>query len=247
MRKTFILAGVMLLALFHYPANALSDAGTTAAVVQQTAVQTIEHMRQLSETVRTIQTLQDQLTSTRGLLELAKKSAEGTDAFKIAGDLRNIVLSTNDVIHDVRSYVDSTGNVPQRWNELFGSLDPWVADAKDTFRNIDISDKTSTSGYLVADSYQKMYEKNADMVAAFVANTQQVNEKGALKQIAEETAQLIQMENNTIYLLSEILKSQSIEASNKNLERKEKVVQFEQENQGIKAFMGLVDDKTFRI
>ena len=55
------------------------------------------------------------------------------------------------------------------------------------------------------------------------------------------------MENNTTYLLSEILKSQSIEASNTNLKRKEEAVRFEQEHAGIQSFMNLVDDQTFRI
>lgn len=232
--------------LVYRPAFAAGDAAAVA-VIQQTAVQTVEHLRQLSEMVKTIQTLQEQLTSTRGLLDLAKKSAEGTDAYKLAGDFRNIVLATNDVLNDVRTYVDSTGNVPEQWNQMFGSLDPWVKDAKDTFRNIDVSDKTSTSGYLIGDSYQRMYEKNSDMVAQFVASAGQVNEKGALKQIAEETAQLIQMENNTIYLLSEILKGQSIEASNANLKRKEDAIQFQQENEGVRSFMSIVDEDTFRI
>ncbi len=247
MRKIISLTALAFIYLSFKPVIAAGDPATTGAVLQQTVIQTAEHLRQVSEMVRTIQTLQEQLTSTRGLLELAKKSAEGIEVFKLAGDFRNIVLATNDVIKDVRTYIDSTGNLPERWNQLFGSLDPWVADAKSVFRNIDISDKTSTSGYLIADSYQKMYEKNTEMVNKFIENAQQVNEKGALKQIAEETAQLIQMENNTIYLLSEMLKGQSVQASNENLKRKEEAIRFEQENNGIKAFLSLVDDKTFGI
>ncbi len=246
MNKVLILTIIAVLA-FSYPAKAYSDPATTSAVLQQTVVQTVEHLRQISEMVRTIQTLQEQLTSTRGLLELAKKSAEGIDGIEIIGDFRNVILATNDVIRNVQSYVDTTKDLSGRWNELFGSLDPWVRDAKDVFSNIDVSDKTNTAGYLVGDSYQRLYEKNADMVAQFVENSKQVSEKGALKQVAQEMAQLIQMENNSMYILSQILKGQSIEASNDNLKRKEEAIKFEQENQGIRNFMGLVDDKTFRI
>jgi hypothetical protein len=64
-----------------------------------------------------------------------------------------------------------------------------------------------------------------------------VSEKGALKQIAQELAQLIQMENNVVYLLSQMLKGQSVEQSNDNLDRKADVIKFEQENEGIRRFM----------
>ena len=246
MSRVFILAALFL--VFLRPlAYAAVDAASTAAIMHQTAVQTAEHLQRLAEIVRTIKTLQEQLTSVRGLLELAKKSAEGVEGIELLGDFHNITLGTNSVIRNVQSYMDSTENLPDRWNRLFGSLDLWVRDANDVFSNIDVSDKTNTAGYLIGDSFQGLYEKNSNMVSQFVENSKQVSEKGALKQIAQQMAQLIQMENNNMYLLAQILKSQSIESSNENLKRKEEALQFEQENQGIRAFMGMVDDKTFRI
>ena len=105
----------------------------------------------------------------------------------------------------------------------------------------------NTGSYMVGDSYQQMYEQNSAIVNQFLANANQVSEKGALKQIAQETAQLIQMENNVIYILSQVLKNQSIESSNENLKRKEEAVQFQQENQGVRSFMGIVDDSTYAV
>jgi len=247
MRKIIIFTAIIFFAFINYPAKAFSDPATTAAIIHQTALQTAEHLQRLAEMIRTIKTLQEQLTSTRGLLELAKKSAEGVDGIELLGDFHNITLGTNSVIRNVQSYMDSTENLPDRWNRLFGSLDLWIRDANDVFSNIDVSDKTNTAGYLIGDSFQGLYEKNSNMVNQFVENSKQVSEKGALKQIAQQMAQLIQMENNNMYILAQILKGQSIEASNENLKRKEEAIKFEQENQGIKAFMGLVDDKTFRI
>ncbi|MDO8674748.1 MAG: hypothetical protein Q7K71_01360 [Candidatus Omnitrophota bacterium] len=233
--------------LVYPPSYAVATPDSTAAILHQTAVQTAEHLQRLAEIVRTIKTLQEQVTSTRGLLELAKQSARGVDGIELIGDFHDITLGTNSVIRNVQSYMGSTENLPDRWNRLFGSLDLWVRDANDVFSNIDVSDKTNTAGYLIGDSFQGLYEKNSNMVSQFVENSKQVSEKGALKQIAQQMAQLIQMENNNMYLLAQILKSQSIESSNDNLKRKEEAIKFEQENQGIKAFRGLVDDKTFGI
>src|SRR5581483_2506952 len=107
------------------------------------------------------------------------------------------------------------------------------------FGNIDMSDKINSDGYLIADSYQQLYQKNSQYAQQFIDNANNVNEKGALKQIAQEIAQLIQMENHTVFLLSQMLKAQSIENSNANLKRKEEAVQFQEENQGIRKFMGM--------
>ncbi len=247
MRKIIILTGIIFVSFFHYPAIAFSDPATTAAVLQQTVIQTAEHLRALAQAIQQVELLQSQLTNAQGLLQLAKQSATGTDGLQTVGDFRNVILSANEVIGSVQSYIDTTKNLPEQWQNLFGSLDPWFSNSKALFGNIDMSDKTNTSGYLVGESYQKLYDQNAAIVAQFTASAQQVSEKGALKQIAQETAQLIQMENNVIYLLSQILKGQSIEASNENLKRKDEAVQYDQENLGISNFMKMVDDKTFEI
>lgn len=82
-------------------------------------------------------------------------------------------------------------------------------------------------------------------VQQFIQDANNVSEKGALKQIAVEVAQLIQMENNMTYLLAQALKTQNIENSNVNLQRKQEAVEFQQENQGVQDFMGVVDSQTF--
>jgi hypothetical protein len=207
------------------------------AVIQQTLVQTAEHARQLAETIKTIQLLQSQVQDTQQILQLAIKAADGVDGLQVLGDFRNAILQTDNVINDLKNYGYSTGDVTDQWKNLFGSLDPWVKGSKDAFNNIDVSDKTSSSGYLIADSYQKLYEENSGYVQQFIENSKNVSEKGALKQIAQELAQLIQMENNVVYLLSQMLKGQSVEQSNDNLDRKADVIKFEQENEGIRRFM----------
>jgi hypothetical protein len=214
-----------------------ADAGTTAAVLQQTFIQTAEHARQLEEAIRNIELLQTQVQNTQQILQLAIKAADGVDGLQVLGDFRNAILQTDNVINDLKNYGYSTGDVSNEWKDLFGSLDPWVTGSKDAFNNIDISDKTSSSGYLIADSYQKLYEQNSGYVQQFIENSKNVSEKGALKQIAQELAQLIQMENNVVYLLSQMLKGQSVEQSNDNLDRKADVIKFEQENEGIRRFM----------
>ncbi len=248
MKRIFILT-IFGLLIFTNNAKAVAftDPAVLAAILQQTATQTAEHLRQLAQALQQVELLQSQLSNAQNLLHLAEQNAQGVDGLQTATDFRNVILSANDVIRSVESSINTNQDLPPQFRNLFGSLDPWVQNAQSTFKNIDISDKTNTSAYLIGDSYQRLYEQNAQTVSDFIANARQVNEKGALKQIAEETAQLIQMENNVVYLLSQLLKSQSIEASNNNLKRKEEAVQFEQENQGVRDFMGVVDHQTFGI
>ena len=238
MRKTlFLTLLVSLIGVCAWAKGVSADAGTTMAVLQQTAIQTAEHARQLEEAIQTIQLLQSQVQNTQQILQLAIKASEGLDGLSVISDFRNAVLETDNVINDLKKYGDTTGDMTDQWKNLFGSLDPWVQGSKEAFNNIDISDKTSSSGYLIADSYQKLYVQNSDYVQQFVENSKNVSEKGALKQIAQEMAQLIQMENNVVYLLSQILKGQSVEQSNNNLDRKADVIKFDQENDGIRRFM----------
>ena len=248
MKKIFILTIFVLLAFTNSAkAVAFTDPAVLAAVLQQTATQTAQHLSQLAQAIQTVQTLQQQLSNTQGILKLAQQSAQGIEGLQTVGDFRNVILSTNNIINSIKSDIDTTQDLSGQWQNLFGTLTPWIQNANSTFANIDASDKMNSASYLVGDSYQRLYEQNADTVSQFVANANQVNEKGALKQIAQETAQLIQMENNVIYLLSQLLKGQSVEASNENLKRKEQAIAFEQENQGVRSFMSIVDEETFKI
>ena len=223
------------------------DVGVITAINQQTAVQTAEHVKRLAEVLKTVQLLQSQVADTQNLLQLAKKASEGIEGVEFVSDFRNIVMETNEVLDTVKDYIDTAEDLSGQWKKVFGSLDNWMENAKETFGSIDMSDKVNSSGFLIADSYQHIYQKNSGYAQQFIENSKNVNEKGALKQIAQELAQLIQMENHTIFLLSQMLKGQSIENSNANLKRKEEIVQFEKENLGVRRFMGVVDAKTFEM
>ena len=223
------------------------DVGVITAINQQTAVQTAEHVKRLAEVLKTVQLLQSQVADTQNLLQLAKKASEGIEGVEFVSDFRNIVMETNEVLDTVKDYIDTAEDLSGQWKKVFGSLDNWMENAKETFGSIDMSDKVNSSGFLIADSYQHIYQKNSEYAQQFIENSKNVNEKGALKQIAQELAQLIQMENHTIFLLSQMLKGQSIENSNANLKRKEEIVQFEKENLGVRRFMGVVDAKTFEM
>jgi hypothetical protein len=223
------------------------DVGVITAINQQTAVQTAEHVKRLAEVLKTVQLLQSQVADTQNLLQLAKKASEGIEGVEFVSDFRNIVMETNEVLDTVKDYIDTTEDLSGQWKKVFGSLDNWMENAKETFGSIDMSDKVNSSGFLIADSYQHIYQKNSKYAQQFIENSKNVNEKGALKQIAQELAQLIQMENHTIFLLYQMLKGQSVENSNENLKRKEEIVQFEKENLGVRRFMGVVDAKTFEM
>ncbi len=251
MTRTFILTAFVIIGAFSFTgsakAMAFTDPAVLAAILQQTATQTAEHLSRLAQAIQTVQTLQQQLNSTQNILQLAQVNAQGVDGLQVAGDFRNVILSTNSLINSIQNEINTSQNLSGQWQNLFGTLTPWVQNANTTFGNINASDNMNSASYLVADSYQQLYQKNADIVAQFTVNANQVSEKGALKQIAVETAQLIQMENNVIYLLSQLLKEQSIESSNQNTQRKQQAVQLQQENQGVQAFMNVVDNQTFNI
>lgn len=241
--KRTIISSVVLITFGSFQAHAqwvVTDPGLTAAVNTQT-------IKQITEMVKSVQLLQSQVADTQNLLQLAKKASEGLDGVDFISDFRNTIMKTNEVIETVKDYVDTGKDVADQWKDVFGSLDKWVDNANEVFGSIDMSDKVNSSGFLIADSYQKLYEQNSQTAQKFIENSKNVNEKGALKQIAQEIAQLIQMENHVIFLLSQMLKGQSIENSNTNLERKEEVIKFNQENQGVRRFMGMVDDKTFEM
>jgi hypothetical protein len=228
-------------------AAVVTDPGVIMAINNQTVVQTAEHIKRLTEALNTVKLLQSQVADTQNLLQLAKKASEGIDGVEFVSDFRNIVMETNEVIDNVKDFIDTAEDLSGQWKQVFGSLDSWMDNAKETFGSIDMSDKVNSSGFLIADSYQHLYQKNSESAQKFIENSKNVNEKGALKQIAQEMAQLIQMENHTIFLLSQMLKGQSIENSNENLKRKEDVVQFEKENLGVRRFMSMVDAKTFEM
>jgi hypothetical protein len=241
-----IIIPIIIIFLWFKPMVAFCDPSTTLAVLEQTTTQTAEHLKDLEQMVQQVELLQSQLSSMNNLLTIAQNNSAGVDGMSEITNFQNTVLSTNQLIQNVQGLINTSQDVSSQWKTLFGSLDSYVANSNQVFGNINASDQVNSSGYLIADSYQNLYQQNSDYVRQFVANANNVSEKGALKQIALEVAQLIQMENNMTYLLAQVVKTQSIESSNANLNRKQDAANFEQENQGVKDFMGTVDDQTFK-
>ncbi|MBP9854906.1 MAG: hypothetical protein KBD53_08570 [Candidatus Omnitrophica bacterium] len=218
---------------------------TTLAVLQQTITQTAEHLQSLQKAVQQIQLLQQQVQDTQDILQLAQNAAEGSDGVAFISDFRNIVTETNDLIEQIQGYVDKDQNLSEEWTGVFGSLDNWVDHSGEFFESIEMSDSINSRGYAIADNYQEAYQQNARNAQALIDHAKIVNEKGAVKQIAEEMGHLIEMENNSVYLLSEMLRGQSVEYSNTNLKRKEEIIQFEKENKGVQRFMSLATSNAF--
>ena len=245
MKKTIAFA--MMLVFFCGQVSAqwvVTDPTLTATVNSQTAKQAADSIKQLTEMIKTVQLLQSQVADTQNLLKLAQKASEGLEGVGFVTDFRNVVLNTNELIREVQEVIDTGEDMSENWRDIFGTMDDWIKNSEEIFEGIGISDKVNSSGYLIADSYQNLYEQNSQYAQELAENSKDVNEKGALKQIAQELAVLIQMENHTMYLLSEMLKVQSVENANTNLVRKEDAVKFEQENTGVRRFMGIVDSGT---
>ena len=60
---------------------------TTVAILQQTAIQTIEHIKRLEEAIKTVQLLQSQVKDTQDILNLAIKASEGIDGVKFVSGI----------------------------------------------------------------------------------------------------------------------------------------------------------------
>jgi len=225
MKKTFLI--LITLGVMCRPAWAIS---TTAAVLAQTSIQTAEHLRRLAQAIEEVQVLKRQL-------ELAIEAARGIGEVDFSSDFRNVIVETSDLLSDINRYIKKTGDLSDEWKDIFGNLSSWVDTNTDTFNYIGISDDMNKATYEIADSYQDIYQRNSDNAERFINHAKTVNEKGAMKQMAEELGHLMQMQNHMMYLMSQSLKQQSVEHSNQNLERKEEVVEQQKENEGVKRFL----------
>ena len=233
--RIIIILSVLIFSLSS-PAWAMSDAW---AILQQTATQTAEHLKRLQEAIRQIELMKKQV-------ELALEANRGFAGVDFVSDFRNIVVETTDLLADLDGYITGIGNVSSEWKEIFGSLDNWVDNPKETFEYIAMADDINSAGYRIADTFQDTYKRNAEYAQKFINHSKGLNEKGALKQIAEQLGHLMQMQNEVIYILSQSVKQQSIENSNQNSERKEQIIQQEQENSGVKRFIGAAN-RTFEM
>ena len=222
-----------------------ADPSTTAAVLSQTAKQTIEHLQQLAKTIEMINQLKKQVEDTQKLLELAKKAAEGIDDVQSINDFSNLTMEAKTLLKKMDQYIDHTQDISKEWKDVFGSMENLSKDSQEKLQNIDASDEINSIGYSVADSYQSDYEKNTQQAKALIENSKLVNEKGALKQTAESLGHLLEMQNHIVFLLSQQVKEQSVENANQNMERKNEVTQVREENKRVKSFINIVDSDTF--
>jgi len=178
MKKIFILTIFGLIAFSNSAKAAVfTDPAVLAAILQQTATQTTEHLNQLAQEIQAVTTLEQQLSSTQGILQLAQLNAQGVDGLQVIANFENTILSANSVIQAIQSDINTSQNLPSQWQTVFGSLSPYIQNTSTAFTNIDASDKLNTASYLVGDSYQKLYDQNTATVAQFVASANQVNEK----------------------------------------------------------------------
>jgi len=138
----------------------VTDPGLTAAVHSQTAKQTADSIKQLSELIKNVQLMQKQVTDTQDLLKLAQKASEGIEGVEFVTDFRNIIIETNRLIKEVEEVIATGEDMPEKWRDMFGSMDGWVENSQKVFESLDVSDKVNSSGYLIADSYQDLYEQN---------------------------------------------------------------------------------------
>ena len=193
--------------------------------------------------VKQMEVLRKQSLDLQGVLELAQDAATGLDGFDGIVEFRNLWLETEQLAQDMEGLFNdsSGGSFSIEWDEMFGTLDSWFDNSEEIFRQIEVSDKTNTWSYSIADSYQQLYVQNAESAEKFRTNAKLVNEKGALKQIAEELAHLIQLENNNMNLLAQMLKEQAVENAQNNDARRQELIQVKREGEGIRRFMNVVD------
>ena len=218
---------LMAICLMSCPAWAQS---TTAAILTQTTVQTAEHLRRLAQAIEEVKLIKQQL-------ELAVEASRGIGEVDFLSDFRNVIVETTNLLSGLDKYISDTSDLSDQWKDIFGNLTSWVGTSTDDYNYIGISDDMNVASYEIADSYQDIYQRNSEYAERFINHAKTVNEKGAMKEIAEELGHLMQMENHTMYLLSQSVKQQSVEHSNRNLERKEDVVELQKENEGVKRLM----------
>jgi hypothetical protein len=203
---------------------------TTWAILRQTAIQTAEHLSRLEKAIEQVEVLRSQL-------DLAIEAAEGAGSMDFVSEFRNLVIETTDILSELDAYISETGDVSAEWLEIYGTLTDWIEDIEN-FEHISMSDDMNAVSYKIADSYQDVFKRNSEYAQRFISHAKTVNEKGALKEIAEELGHLMQMQNHVTYLMSQQIKQQSVESSNRNLERKEEAVELKKENEGVRRLMG---------
>ncbi|MCA9404744.1 MAG: hypothetical protein KC897_13225 [Candidatus Omnitrophica bacterium] len=210
------------------------------AIIQQTVTQTAEHLTRLRKLTESLQVYKQQLSDLNRMRDIAIEETVGQDKIEFLVEFHNIVLESKDLFRDLRdlsSLVDGNKSLREEWDRIFGTLDEWDTATDTWIRHMELSDAQSSRGYKIADSYQDRYEQNAEYVRKLKAHSRDVSKLGSLQQIAEQTAHMIDMENQMLYLLSELLRAQSINNAQTNHEEKEAVSAVRQENEEVKEFI----------
>ena len=101
------------LVLSATPAFAFSDAW---AILQQTAIQTAEHIKRLQQSIEQVKTMKSQL-------QLAIEASKGIDSVTFISDFRNVVIETTDLLADLDSYISDGVNISvERYFRVTGWL-----------------------------------------------------------------------------------------------------------------------------
>lgn len=215
-----------------------------AAIERQTAEERGYFIKNLYNMVEQLSSLQQQLTQMQGILEIERWKKEGLEVIDAVSTIPNNWLQGHDFIDGIKSNAQNLESLQGEWKTMFGSTDTVfgklsvILDSiQDVFKNIEVSDRTNTITYSVGDSFQKKYSDNAKYSKRLGELSREVNEKAALRMIAEELSQLVELQNQTVYILAQMLKSNAVEYSNQALVRKEKVSEFEAECEGVRRFM----------
>ena len=181
--------------------------GDAWAILKMIATQTQEHQQRLSQLKKQVDYL--------------RLATEGLDGVGFVTDLRNVIVEGEDFLNDIDKVMRSGNNLSKEWEDIFGDLQEWSVEESDQkYASIGLTDQVNTDSYAISGRFQEKYKENAEAISRLAANARQVNEKGALKQIGESMAHLLQMQNQILYLMSQQVKQQSIENANNNMERK---------------------------
>ncbi len=197
------------------------------AILKMISTQSIEHKQRLGQLRRQV--------------EYLEKAAEGIDGVEFITDFRNMLVEGESYLNKIDGFIRSKTESSQEWQSIFGNNDPWIQDSSPLRENIQISDQINQDSYAIGDSFQELYQNNTAEINQLISNSRHVSEKGALKQISESLAHLLQMQNHLIYLMSQQLKQNSVEFSNKNKQRKEAEIILEEEKKGVRDYMNLID------
>ena len=85
MKKILICTTFLFISIFGFTVSAnavaFTDPAVLAAILQQTATQTANHLQELAQAIQTVQNLQQQLNTSQSILQIAQTNAQGSDRY----------------------------------------------------------------------------------------------------------------------------------------------------------------------